>query len=66
MDDYRPNLTDAEEEKLDMENALDDAMSYIQLAIDSIKEYRNFEDLTSDLELFLDAIKDEKRGLEDE
>lgn len=61
--EYRPVLTDAEEEQQEMEYALEECMDYLRLAIDSLNGYRNFEDLQDDLEMFLEAVKDEQKEI---
>jgi hypothetical protein len=45
----------------DLEYAIDDCYTYITLAIDSIKEFRELHDLKYDLQTMLEVTRDKKR-----
>lgn len=65
--DYRPPMTDEQEYQDELENAIDDCITYIILAIQSINDYREFNELKNDIQTVLKISKDyKKEGKENE
>lgn len=58
---YRPNLTEIEEYQEELENAIDDCITYISLAIQSINDYREFDDLKKDIQTTLEIARDNEK-----
>ena len=63
--DYRPNLTDEQEHIEDMRYALEETITSLNLILDELKGFREFEYLRDSVEITLDEAKEELRGLED-
>ena len=61
--DYRPNLSDLEEDYQDLEYALEEVMSNLRVAYDEIKNYREFTDLKELIEICIKTTQEELRGL---
>jgi hypothetical protein len=66
MDDYRPPLTDEQEHIEDMRYALEETITYLNIILNELKGYREFEYLKDSVEITLDEAKEELRGLDNE
>jgi hypothetical protein len=62
--DYRPNLTDEQEHIEDMRYALEETITSLNLILDELKGFREFEYLRDSVEITLDEAKEELRGLD--
>lgn len=65
MNDYRPVMTDGEEYQEELEYAIDDCITYLILAIQSLKGYREFSNLKDDIQTALQFAKEEKEEIKD-
>ena len=64
LDEYRPPMTDEQEEMQEAIDSIDDCISYLCLAIDEIKKYIFLKDLKDDLQTMLEVAKEKKEELE--
>ena len=61
--DYRPPLTDQQEHQEELEYAVDEVISYLGLAIDSVRGFKELDILCQDLKTMQENAKDEQKEI---